>query len=254
MKLLATTLQNMFPSISIQTVKLSTIKRCVLFHYDQETGSILFRHYAIKVLPVGTSRSVKKLLKRRVPDLSKYKDISDFVTKDYMSESEAEDVAGEEVTLPQDLPGAGNVKQQQSAVRLIELGPRMTLQLIKMEDGVCDGEVLHHEFIMKNKKDVLETKKRHQQRRKLKEKRKKEQECNVRRKQEEKTKHRLRSISGQKRKHESSEADTGDSASKKSKMFSGAHKTSTNNKFISKTRARHKKTFVIKSKRHRLEF
>lgn len=58
----------------------------------------------------------------------------------------------------------------------------MTLQLIKMEDGVCDGEVLHHEFskyrsmltplllltvaiVTKNKKDVLETKKRHQQRR-----------------------------------------------------------------------------------------
>lgn len=47
----------------------------------------------------------------------------------------------------------------------------------------------------------------------------------------------------------------GDFASKKSKkMFSGAHRTSTNNKSISKTRARHKKTFVIKSKRHRLEF
>lgn len=41
-----------------------------------------------------------------------------------MSESEAEDVAGEEVTLPQDLPGAGNIKQQQSAVRLIEVVTR----------------------------------------------------------------------------------------------------------------------------------
>ena len=37
---------------------------------------------AIKVLPVGTSRSVKKLLKKQnVPDLSKYEDISDFITK-----------------------------------------------------------------------------------------------------------------------------------------------------------------------------
>lgn len=41
--------------------------------------------------------------------------------RDYMSESEAEDVAGEEVTLPQDLPGAGNIKQQQSAVKLTEV-------------------------------------------------------------------------------------------------------------------------------------
>ena len=39
-----------------------------------------------------------------------------------MSESEAEDIAGEEeVTLPQDLPGAGNIKQQQSAVKLTEV-------------------------------------------------------------------------------------------------------------------------------------
>ena len=38
-----------------------------------------------------------------------------------MSESEAEDAAGEEVTLPQDLPGAGNIKQQQSAVKLTEV-------------------------------------------------------------------------------------------------------------------------------------
>ena len=59
----------------------------------------------------------------------------------------------------------------------------MSLQLIKMEDGVCDGEVLHHEFsesisclclwllttmtttVTKDKKDILETKKRHRQRR-----------------------------------------------------------------------------------------
>jgi len=39
-----------------------------------------------------------------------------------MSESEAEDGAGdEEVTLPQDLPGAGNIKQQQSSIKLTEV-------------------------------------------------------------------------------------------------------------------------------------
>ena len=38
-----------------------------------------------------------------------------------MSESEAEDGTGEEVTLPQDLPGAGNIKQQQSAIKLTEV-------------------------------------------------------------------------------------------------------------------------------------
>lgn len=42
-----------------------------------------------------------------------------------MSESEAEDVVDEEVTLPQDLPGAGNIKQQQSAVKLTEVITRI---------------------------------------------------------------------------------------------------------------------------------
>ena len=52
-----------------------------------EQQSILLHHHiimwysAVKVLPVGTSKNVKKLLKRRVPNLSKYQDISDFITK-----------------------------------------------------------------------------------------------------------------------------------------------------------------------------
>ncbi len=40
----------------------------------------------------------------------------------YASESEGEELGGEgDVTLPQDLPGTGNVKAGQSAVRLVEV-------------------------------------------------------------------------------------------------------------------------------------
>ena len=28
----------------------------------------------------------------------------------------------------------------------LQLGPRLTLQLVKIEAGLCSGEVLHHEF------------------------------------------------------------------------------------------------------------
>ncbi|MHB1873215.1 MAG: hypothetical protein ACYCT1_20570, partial [Steroidobacteraceae bacterium] len=38
------------------------------------------------------------------------------------------------------------VKTQQSAVRLQELGPRMTLSLIKIQEGFCDGQVLYHQY------------------------------------------------------------------------------------------------------------
>ena len=106
-------------------------------------------------------------------------------TSGNVSESEVEDEESH-VTLPQDMPGRGNIQAEQSAVKLTEvphvthltphvthltphaahprthyhttlkcecghpqspqLGPRMTLQLVKIEEGFCEGEVLHHEF------------------------------------------------------------------------------------------------------------
>lgn len=66
-----------------------------------------------------------------------------------MSDSEAElDNEDAQVVLPQKMHGVGNTKSQQSAIRLTELGPRMTLSLIKIEQGFCEGDVLHHEFSM----------------------------------------------------------------------------------------------------------
>lgn len=35
----------------------------------------------IRLLPVGLSKPVKKLVKEDVPDLSKYQDISEFIEK-----------------------------------------------------------------------------------------------------------------------------------------------------------------------------
>lgn len=77
-----------------------------------------------------------------------------------MSESEFEDDPNAHVTLSQKLISRGNVEQAKSAVRLSELGPRMTLQLIKIEDGLLDGEVLYHELIMKTADEREEIRKR----------------------------------------------------------------------------------------------
>lgn len=62
-------------------VNLSTIRRCLLLNYNPETRLIEFRHYAIKVVPTGVSKGVKKLLQNKVPNLSKFDDISEFMTK-----------------------------------------------------------------------------------------------------------------------------------------------------------------------------
>jgi len=64
-----------------------------------------------------------------------------------LSESEAEPDGEHNITeLPQAVAGRGNMRAQQSAVRLTEIGPRLTLQLIKIQEGVGEGNVLFHSF------------------------------------------------------------------------------------------------------------
>jgi len=62
-------------------VKLSNIRRCVLLNYNVTSKLIDFRHYAIKAVPVGLSKGVKKLVQSKVPNLGRFEDISDFITK-----------------------------------------------------------------------------------------------------------------------------------------------------------------------------
>ncbi|KAK3739595.1 hypothetical protein QZH41_011222, partial [Actinostola sp. cb2023] len=189
MKLMTTMFQNLFPSINIQKVHLADIRRCVLLSYNPETQLIDFRHYNIQVVPVGMSRGVKKLIQTKLPNMSKLDDISDYVLGagcGYGSESEGEEPVDSNVTLPQSLPGRGNIKSQKSAIRLTEMGPRLVIQLVKIEDGLCSGEVLFHEFITKTEAEVRALKEKREKKRKLKENRKKIQDENVKRKEKEK--------------------------------------------------------------------
>lgn len=64
----------------------------------------------------------------------------------YGSESEADEEAAT-VTLTSDLSRV-NRASTKSAVKLQEIGPRMTLQLIKVEGGLCSGEVMFSEYGM----------------------------------------------------------------------------------------------------------
>ncbi|KAJ4841389.1 hypothetical protein Tsubulata_011563 [Turnera subulata] len=146
LKLTTIMFQNIFPSIDINTVKLSSCQRIVLLHYNKDTKLVDFRHYSIRLQPVGVSRRIRKFVQNhQVPDLSSLQDVSDFVTKaGYGSESEAEDEAAH-VTLPTDL-GRVNKASSKSAVKLQEIGPRMTLKLIKVEEGLCQGSVIFSEY------------------------------------------------------------------------------------------------------------
>lgn len=64
----------------------------------------------------------------------------------YGSESEADEEAAT-VSLPNDL-GRVNRASTKSAVKLQEIGPRMTLQLMKVEEGLCSGGVIFSEYGM----------------------------------------------------------------------------------------------------------
>ncbi|XP_026727183.1 protein Peter pan [Trichoplusia ni] len=201
MKLMATMFQNMFPTINITTVKLKNIRRCVLMNYNPSTKLVDMRHYAIRATPVGLNKGTKKMVQGKIPNLNRCKDMSEFFDKAGMlSESEFEDDPNAQVVLPQNLASRGAAAESKSAIRLFELGPRISFQLIKVEDGLMDGEVLFHELVEKTEEEKALIKKKREEKRRQKEKRKAQQEENVKRKQKEKEDLKQKSIEGMKKK------------------------------------------------------
>ncbi|RUP10413.1 Brix domain-containing protein [Jimgerdemannia flammicorona] len=135
------------PSSSYTQMQLADARRIILLNYNADTQTIDFRHYAVAVRPVGISKSVKRILTTNIPNLSRFEDISEYVLREAQaSESDVEDAGESTVMLPQDFVGRNNRRTEQRAIRLTELGPRIELRLIKVQNGLCGGEVLFHEF------------------------------------------------------------------------------------------------------------
>ncbi|MBW0466264.1 hypothetical protein O181_005979 [Austropuccinia psidii MF-1] len=109
----------------------------------------------------------------------------DGISSEGEDESEAEDNA-RKVELPQNYLGRGNFKNTKKAIKLREIGPRLELGLIKIEQGLGTGDILYHEFIKKSKEEDVRIKQKVKEREKLRAQRKKEQEENVKRKKMEK--------------------------------------------------------------------
>jgi ribosome biogenesis protein SSF1/2 len=128
-------------------------------------------------------------------------DLSDVEASDLGSENE--EASGKVVRLPQDYVGRGNRKSEKRAVKLVELGPRLELGLVKVEDGVDGkGEVLFHQLgtrsssillscltthgaVHKTAKEAAAISKAVKEREATRAKRRKEQEANVSRKKAE---------------------------------------------------------------------
>jgi ribosome biogenesis protein SSF1/2 len=180
-KLMTSMFQSMFPQINVGKINLKDMRRVVLFNYNQDKDTIDYRHYLINTKVVGVSKSIKKIFKLEdLPSMSKYGDVSEFVLQDaYASEaSDAEDV----VDLPQNYIGRHNKKNDQRAIVLTEIGPRMELKLLKIESGFCGGEVLYHSYIKKTREQIEENEKMLAQKIAEKNKRRQVQEENIKKK------------------------------------------------------------------------
>lgn len=144
-KLLCSMLQNMFPSINTAKVKLSEVRRVVLFDHDAQEDVIEMRHYLINVKAMGLSKSVKRIIRAEIPDLNNFADAADYVLKAEANLSESEVEPDSVITLGQDYPGPGRAANlQQRSVQLTECGPRLTMRLVKVTEGLNTGKVLYH--------------------------------------------------------------------------------------------------------------
>lgn len=106
-----------------------------------------------------------------------------FYSGTALSDSEFEDDETSHVILGQDLKRKGNLENNKSAVRLYEIGPRLTFELVKIENGLLTGEVLYHEKIIKTEEEIEAIRREREKKKKLKEKRKLIQEQNTKRKE-----------------------------------------------------------------------
>jgi len=128
-------------------MKLADARRVALFSYNSEKKMIEFRHYTITVAPVGVSKTVKKLIQTDIPDLSQAKDISEYILRGAVGEeSDAEEAEDSKVELPQRYLGRGNIKSSQRAIKLVEIGPRLDMKLVKVQKDLCGGEVIFHDY------------------------------------------------------------------------------------------------------------
>lgn len=199
-KLMRITFQNLFPQINVSTVKLNECRRVVLFNLlteeeQDDEGKIIqkqvvhIRQYAVKATPTGVNRRVRRLVQAKLPNLHKCKDIADYlqgnaIQSDAASDSEPEDDPSNIVKLSDQYAGKGNNKAQTSALKLIEMGPRLSMELIKVQKGLGVGDILYHSYIHKTPEEDAAIKRKIKEQKTLKDKRRAVQETNVQRKRQ----------------------------------------------------------------------
>jgi ribosome biogenesis protein SSF1/2 len=165
LEVVKTQFESFLPPMNIEKVNLKSVRRVVYVEH-KEGGIIQIRHYAVKVKNASVSRNVSKLLRSISSSSSKRAtgQVSTKSTEDLVnnagaitSDSEIDD------TVAVDGPVDGlNYRSipvgAQIGVKLVELGPRIDLEIVKIESGLYSGEVLFHAHVEKEveKIDMLQ--------------------------------------------------------------------------------------------------
>lgn len=171
-ELVVETLQQTFQPLNVHALKLSHCRRVVIFDYNAETNTIDFRHFLITVKQQASgSAIVQSMLKsKRALNLHNLKDVSELF----------DPLTNIDIDFNVDEEGDPN---SQRSICLVEVGPRMQLQLYKIEDGFAGGETLYHSTVVKTDEELQSLRLKQRAKVELKARRKKEQEDNVQAKQ-----------------------------------------------------------------------
>lgn len=188
---------------------------------DNGTITVSFRHYEITTKITGIPKPLRRLYaaekligskekkKRALPDLGGLEDVADYMLDPSAagytsaSETEIETDAEVEVTAPvtrrvlskrereravagengrKAMSRSSKPKVEKRAVKLVELGPRLKLRLTKVEEDICSGKVMWHEFVNKSKAEVEKMDEVWEKRNKEREERRKIQRENIEKK------------------------------------------------------------------------
>lgn len=188
--LITSVFQNMVPTIHVDpTTSLNSVRRVLLLTKDPETGNVEMRHYAVVTRVVGSSKAVKKLEaiqkgQKEIPDLHHLRNLAQYMEDPNLSDSENEDEVIDAAPSGPEISQSRQVNKVKKAVKLVEVGPRMTLQLLKVEEGLCAGKTLYHNLVQRSEAEIKALEKRHRQKDAERARRREIQEANLRKKRE----------------------------------------------------------------------
>lgn len=145
--IMKTMFNNMFPGLDPVRSNPKNVKRCVLIDYNKKLDIVEFRHFYIKQCYTGINNKIKKIVNNnKIPDLGSCKDLADYFKGNvgFVSDSDVDNLPNSHIEVAE-LKGE-EMKKQKVKLRLYEIGPRITLQLMKIEEGFLGGPVFYHKF------------------------------------------------------------------------------------------------------------